>query len=119
MLKNIHLIFFSSVLLFMTSCWGNQHVEVIYKVGIFSDGTITLNGDTLDLKAIDVKFNETKNKSCEVWYYKQATPTPPPDDLIKNLLDVIIKYKPAISFSSKPDFSDIVNPLTGQSKPRK
>jgi hypothetical protein len=53
-----------------------------------------------------------------VWYYREnAAGEPPP--VAQQVIQKVIDARLPISFSSKADFSDVVDPETGQSRPRK
>ena len=53
----------------------------------------------------------------EVWYYRDNPAQEPPPRAMA-AVQLVIKYQLPVSFSSKSDFSDTVDPSTGVSRPR-
>jgi hypothetical protein len=52
-----------------------------------------------------------------VWYYRESAQAQPPPEATR-FVDLVIKYRLPIGFSTKADFSDAYDPSTGSSVPR-
>jgi len=87
------------------------------RISVLSSGAILLDGQPVDLADLDAALMSAKETSGSVWYYRESVPAEPPP-LARTVLELLVKWKLPISLSSKPDFSDCVDPRTGQSHPR-
>jgi len=80
----------------------------IEKVSVLSSGKLLLDGKPTDLKRIEEDFRKLKEAGGSVWYYREAADTEPPPEG-PAVVQLIIKYRLPVSFSTKPDFSDYVD----------
>jgi hypothetical protein len=82
-----------------------------------SDGTIFVDDRESTLGGVDSSLRELAAAKGIVWYYREhpGGESPPAAGQVIQL--VIANHLP-ISFSTKPDFSDVVDPRTGVSRPR-
>lgn len=102
-------------LLLMTSYTAAQ--DRVVKISALSNGTLLLNGKPADLPSLEAALKSASTVDGEVWYYREnAAQEPPPSAMAA--VQLVIKYRLPVSFSSKPDFSDTVDPSTGVSRLR-
>jgi hypothetical protein len=87
------------------------------RISVLSSGAILLEGQPVGLADLDAALKTAKETSGSVWYYREGVHAEPPP-LARTVLELVVKWKLPISLSSKPDFSDYVDPRTGQSHPR-
>ncbi len=81
---------------------------MVLKISVLSSGTVVLDGTTIELDRLEEALKNAKDKHTGVWYYC-ASPAHLPHGAA-SVIDLVIKNKLPISFSSKPDFSDWVDP---------
>jgi hypothetical protein len=93
--------------------WG---VETL-RVQAFRSGELTINGKPGTLAQLQKKLAHIKAVHGVVWFYRDD-PSEDPTDRQFEIFKSITDAKVAISFSTKPDFSDYVDATTGQSRPR-
>jgi hypothetical protein len=77
---------------------------------------VLLNGQAADIGAIEAELIKLKKDNGSLWYFRESSLTGPPPQA-KEVIDLVLKYKLPISFSSKPDFSDYIDE-DGHSIPR-
>jgi hypothetical protein len=96
----------------------NQPVPkpTILKIGVSSSGTVFLNGKVTTMKSLEAALKTAKAHNGQVWYYRDASRSDPPQHAME-VLKLVIDNKLPVSLSTKPDFSDYVDEH-GQSHPR-
>ena len=83
--------------------------ELVLKISALSSGVVLLDGKPIEQDRLQEVLKDAKSKNAIVWYYGQPSPAgAPPQAAI--VIDLIAKNKLPISFSSKPDFSDSLDP---------
>ncbi len=102
-------------LLLVTSHVAAQ--DRVVKISALSNGTLLLNGTPTDLSTLEAALEKASASGGEVWYYRENPAKEPPPSAMA-AIQLVIKHRLPISFSSKPDFSDTVDPSTGVSRPR-
>ena len=93
---------------------------VVLKVSVLRSGKVLADGTPVSLKQLDTRLAALKEANGEVWYYREdpeADPTPAMDAVITHVVDLMMKYRRDVSFSSRPDFSDYID-AEGNSHPR-
>ena len=90
---------------------------IILKISILQSGKVLVNSNESSLQDIEKRLLEIKDKNGVVWYYRE-NPQEEPTDIAMKIIELVVKYKVPISFSSKPDFSDTIDEH-GASHPRK
>ncbi|HEY7494980.1 MAG TPA: hypothetical protein VIH59_28245 [Candidatus Tectomicrobia bacterium] len=102
-------------LLLVTSYAAAQ--DRVVKISALSNDTLLLNGKPTDLPGLEAALKSAGTAGGEVWYYREnAAKEPPPSATAA--VQMVIKYRLPVSFSTKPDFSDTVDPSTGVSRLR-
>jgi hypothetical protein len=89
----------------------------IARISALASGALLLNGRPADLASIEAEFKDLQKKHGAVWYYREnlrAEPSPAATQVI----ELVIKYRLPVSFSTKADFSDSFDLVTGRSVPR-
>ncbi|HWE46072.1 MAG TPA: hypothetical protein VG407_08585 [Caulobacteraceae bacterium] len=97
------------------------HDASVVQVAVMKDGTYTVNGQPGDPTVLDRRLSDAARLHGEVEYYREDSshePTPAGETTMKTVLDSAMRHGLRISLSSKPDFSDTINPATGRSEPR-
>jgi len=102
-------------LLLVTSYAAAQ--DGVVKISALSNGALLLNGKPTDLPTLEAALKSASTAGGEVWYYRE-NPTKEPPPSATAAVQLVIKYRLPVSFSSKPDFSDTVDPSTGVSRLR-
>ena len=102
-------------LLLVTSYTAAQ--DRVVKISALSNGTLLLNGKPTDLPSLEAVLKNASTAGGEVWYYRENPAQEPPPSAMA-AVKLVIKYRLPVSFSSKPDFSDTVDPSTGVSRLR-
>jgi hypothetical protein len=90
------------------------------RVSVLRDGTVLLDGAKAALEALDARLTELDQTNGVVWYYREGSDQPPTaaqDAAIGKVLGLVMKHRRPISFSSKPDFSDVIDG-DGNTSPR-
>lgn len=106
-----------SLSFFVGILMANESNIAIIKVSVLSSGKILLNGVESTISDVEKKFEELKKKKGEVWYYREAAQSEPPEQAME-VIRLVAKYGLPITLSTKPDFSDYVD-ADGKSHPRK
>jgi hypothetical protein len=91
--------------------------SAVLKVSILQSGTLLVDGETATIEALDEALTQLDEVNGVVWYYRENGQGEPPA-IVTQVLDTIVAHERPISFSSKPDFSDVIDLNTGQSQPR-
>ena len=89
----------------------------VVQISALSNGTLLLDGKPTDLPTLEAALSRVHMVGGEVWYYRDNPAQEPPPSAMA-AIQLVIKYQLPVSFSSKPDFSDTVDPSTGVSRPR-
>jgi hypothetical protein len=90
------------------------------RVSVLLDGAILLDGGKATIDALDKRLTELDRTNGVVWYYREAAgqkPATAQSGAVRDVMDLIMKHRRPISFSSKPDFSDVVDG-DGNTSPR-
>jgi hypothetical protein len=88
----------------------------VVKISALSNGALLLNGKPTDLPTLEAALKSVSTAGGEVWYYRE-NPAKEPPPIAMAAVQLVIKYRLLVSFSSKPDFSDTVDPNTGGFSP--
>ncbi len=75
-----------------------------------------LDGQPIEMDALDRKLQAADKETTAIWYYREAAAKDPPPHAMA-VIQLVIKHKLRISISSRPDFSDYVDGK-GVSHPR-
>lgn len=86
------------------------------KLSVLASGEILLDGQPIEMDALDLALQTAKSQQGAVWYHREAPAKEAPAQA-KAVIDLVIKHKLPISLSSKPDFSDYID-AKGVSRPR-
>jgi hypothetical protein len=86
------------------------------KLAVFNDGRITADGSPVTIESLREMFKTLAAKKGVVWYYREDAKGAPPPQATEVIKEVIAARLP-ISFSSLPDYSNVVLP-DGKSHPR-
>ena len=84
------------------------------RIGLLASGVILQEGQPVDLAQLDSRLSQAHSPQDRVLYYKEAQAD---GQLSIEIVKLVIKNKLAVSFSTKPDFSDYVD-QSGHSHPR-
>lgn len=90
------------------------------RVAVMRDGAIFLDGSKGSKDALERRLRGLDKLNGAVWYYREgaaASPTEKQDASVKIVLDLVARHGRPMSFSSKPDFSDVIDG-DGELKPR-
>ena len=90
------------------------------RVAVMKDGAILLDGSKGSKDALERRLRALDKTNGAVWYYREgaeASPTEKQDASVKIVLDLVARHGRPMSFSSKPDFSDVIDG-DGQLLPR-
>jgi hypothetical protein len=97
---------------------SSAHAEPPHaKISALASGALLLNGQPADLASIEAEFKRLQAQHGEVWYHRD-NPRAEPTRQAMSVIQLVIKYRLPITFSTKPDFSDYVDVSTGRSHPR-
>jgi hypothetical protein len=116
----IHALLATLVLLATASTAVALDCPNIVRISVLHDGGILLDGAKTTIDALDKRLTELERANGVVWYYRERPdhqPTAKQNDAVRNVMDLIMKHRRPISFSSKPDFSDVVDG-DGNTSPR-
>ncbi len=91
--------------------------SAVLKVSVLDSGTVLADGVPATMKDLDDALTRLDGVNGVVWYYRENAKAEGPA-IVSQVLGTIMAHKRPISLSSKPDFSDVVDPSTGQSRPR-
>lgn len=104
---------FAAIMLAATAA----HAQPVAKVAVFANGSIELDGRRVSAAVLDGALKAHAAKSGVVWYHRE-NPTAQPHPNADVVVQTIIHHRLPVSMSTKPDFSDYVDPA-GVSRPRK
>jgi hypothetical protein len=82
------------------------------RVAVMKDGSILLDGTKGSKEALERRLRALDKTNGAVWYYREdaeASPTGKQDMSVKIVLDLVARHGRPMSFSSKPDFSDVID----------
>jgi hypothetical protein len=86
-------------------------------VSVQANGDIRINDAPTNVAELDVRLAALTKAGGEVWYYREAAQGDPHPNAM-HVMELVIKHRLPITFSSKPDFSDYVD-AQGVSHPRR
>jgi hypothetical protein len=89
---------------------------LILKLSVLASGAVWLDGQPIEMDALDQKLHAADKETTAVWYYREAAGKDATPHAMA-VIQLVIKHKLRISISSQPDFSDYVN-AKGVSHPR-
>lgn len=89
---------------------------LVARVSALASGQLLLNGQQVDLQALDTALADLKAKHGTVWYYREYPEHEPPPQATE-AIGLVVKHQLPIRISTKADFSDVVS-TNGNSKPR-
>ena len=79
------------------------------KISVLASGVVLLDGQPVEIDQLDKVFQTAKENNRGVMYYREsAGGEPPPQGM--EVIKLVVKHKLPISMSTKPDFSDVVDP---------
>ena len=82
------------------------------RVAVMKDGSILLDGIKGSKEALERRLRALDKTNGAVWYYREdaeASPTGKQDASVKIVLDLGARHGRPMSFSSKADFSDVID----------
>lgn len=89
----------------------------VLRLAALSNGVLIADGSLTTLPALDKILAKLKDDHGMVWYYREdpdKDPAPPAVEALK----LVMKHELPISLSSRPDYSDYIDP-DGVSRPRR
>jgi hypothetical protein len=104
-------------------CWVSSSVALaqptqkVARVGVLASGSLQLNGEPTTLEELKAELSRLRSEKGEVWYWREQ-PTGEPPPIALQVLQLVTEAQLPISFSSKADFSDVLDLRTGESRPR-
>lgn len=69
---------------------------------------VLLDGQRIEMDALDRKLSSVDKQGTGIWYYREAAAGEPHPQAMA-VIQLVVKHKLRISMSSKPDFSDYVD----------
>jgi hypothetical protein len=90
------------------------------KVAVLADGSVLVAGAKATLDVLDARLSELAKSEGSVWYYREnavGEPGAAQGAAIKGVLELLVKHRRPVSFSSTPDYSDVIDG-DGNSSPR-
>ena len=90
----------------------------VVKVRVYADGLVTLDGHSISMDDLRSSLARHKSKKGVVWLYKQNTKRGEPHANALEVQQIIVEAGLPISLSDKEDFSTVLSPADGQSRPR-
>lgn len=90
----------------------------VAKVRVYAEGTVTLDGQSIAIDDLRASLAGHKRKKGVVWYYRENSKRGEPHPKALEVLQIITEAGLPISLSDKEDFSTVVSPSDGQSRPR-
>ncbi len=66
-----------------------------------------MDGQAVEIDQLDKIFQTAKENNIGVHYYREGRASPPQS---MEVMKLVVKHKVPISMSTKPDFSDVVDP---------
>jgi hypothetical protein len=82
--------------------------KTILKISVLSSGIVFLDGAPIEMADLARALKGARRTNTVVWYYRESPAAEPPPQA-KDVITLITKNRLAISFSTKPDFSNYVN----------
>jgi len=79
----------------------------VLKVAIFSDGRLTVDGESVTFDEFRVALRSLSEKGGVVWYYREAGQQEPPA-IVLDVMKAILETGCPSRFSSRPDYSDSI-----------
>ncbi len=93
-----------------------ETAQPVLKVGVATDGTITLDGMVISIEELREEFAAAVGTEPVVWLYRADSPEGRPEES-RLVFQAITENLFPISFSSEPDFSTVLE-HDGTIKPR-
>lgn len=90
----------------------------VAKVRVYADGVVTLDGHSISMDDLRAELGRHKTRKGVVWLYKQNTKRGEPHAKALEVQQIIVEARCPISLSDKEDFSTVLSPSDGQSRPR-
>jgi hypothetical protein len=81
---------------------------LILKLSVLASGVVLLDGEPVEMDALDRRLSAADKQSTGVWYYREAAGKEAPAQAMA-VIQLVAKHKLRISMSSKPDFSDYID----------
>lgn len=89
----------------------------ILRLAALSNGILIADGSLTTLTALDGILAKLKDEHGLVWYYREDPDKDPAPQAVE-ALKLVMKYELPVSLSSRPDYSDFIDP-DGVSRPRR
>ena len=83
-------------------------LNVVLKVTVLKSGEIRVDNKAVTLEDLDGLLAANGRDNGVVWYYREAGQEEPPPQVFE-IVKLFMKHERPISFSSKPDFSDMID----------
>ena len=100
--------------LFVAGCTKNSAPQTrvspdapILKVAVFSDGRLTVDGNSSTIESLREALRSLSEKHGAVWYYREAGQKQPPP-IAMEALKAVTELRLPIRLSSRPDYSDAI-----------
>lgn len=90
----------------------------VAKVRVYADGVVTLDGHSISMDDLRSELAKHKTRKGVVWLYKQNNKRGEPHPKALEAQQIIVEARCPISLSDKEDFSTVLSPSDGQSRPR-
>jgi hypothetical protein len=81
---------------------------MVLKIAVLSSGAVLADGQPVELNQLDEMLQKLKAEGGTVWYYREQTANP--EDVGMSVIRLVVKHKLSIRLSTKPDYSDEVDP---------
>jgi hypothetical protein len=79
------------------------------KVKVLADGTIMIDDRKVAVAELDEQMSSISKTGGTILYYREAADEEPHPNSMK-VIELVVKHQLPISFSSKPDYSDVIGP---------
>lgn len=80
----------------------------IMKIAVVATGAITLDGQAISIDDLRTTLESAAATEPVVWLYREETQGDPPD-AYRDVFRAIVQNRMAVSFTSEPDFSTVVD----------
>jgi hypothetical protein len=107
----------ASALIVMCSFALMAEPAKVLKIAVTTDGRVTADGRPVSIDALRPILRDLAKSKGEIWYYREAAQAEPHPYAMR-VLSAIVEHNLPISFSTKPDYSDVVDDK-GRSAPRR
>jgi hypothetical protein len=89
----------------------------VARVAVYRAGQITLNGHEATINEVRQALAKLAESSGVVWYYREGADKEEPHPNAMLVISAIVEARLPVSMSTKPDFSDVLQP-DGSTRPR-